>query len=564
MTKYYLGGQRVRIANRERRAAAHVHVAPSAVLGLSRVLGIRRSKSKEQAVEEVETTGIADPESTSAVEATAATAAAGATGTVTTTSAEAEGAAAPSERVAPATEAVVSVPSTPAPTLRGDPIGWMRGHPIQIGMVAVFFVVMLQRLIGNKKPKLSTLPAAPDAKVVVKPPGTKTTLRSRKATPKKHESNEEAMDLIGNASRKYIIVGGKGGVGKTSMSAAVATKFADQGQTTLIVSTDPAHSLSDAFDQSVSGGEPVPVSGIDNLYAQEVNPDNMQRSFRLMSEGAKEDAMAGLGDIGLDDLNSLFETIPPGFDEAVALVEIVKYIEGDAAYSKFDRIIFDTAPTGHTLRLLALPDFLNGFFGKIISMKSKFGNMMSQFKGMFGGQDPNADLDSSMNDMEEMKRSMAIVRDLFRDEIQTEFIVATIPNMMAICESTRLIEELRKEQIPVRHVFVNQLQPQNDDCTFCSARHKEHAANLRYINSQFHGLRIATVQCFDREIRGISALRAMGGQLFPAGEAEGSNQSSESQAASLPKTGSDGDASPAGVVPSDHAPKATAAAEVTE
>ncbi len=254
--------------------------------------------------------------------------------------------------------------------------------------------------------------------------------------------------------------------------------------------------------------------GIDNLYAQEVNPETMKHTFRMMSQQGGNGALTGLEEMGLDDLNSLFDTLPPGFDEAVALVEIIRYIEGDPAYARFDRIVFDTAPTGHTLRLLALPDFLNGFFGKIISMKSKLGNVMNQFKGMFGSNGMG-DMDSSMDDMEELKRSMAIVRDLFRDEVQTEFIVATIPNMMAIAESSRLVEELRKERIPVRHLFVNQVQPPNDGCAFCSARHKEHAANMRYISETFAGLQISTVQSFDREIKGAPALRAMGAQLFP-------------------------------------------------
>lgn len=297
------------------------------------------------------------------------------------------------------------------------------------------------------------------------------------------------------------------------MSAAVATAFADRGQTTLIVSTDPAHSLSDAFGQSVSGGDPVPVMGIDNLYAQEVDPDSMKATFKMMQELEGAGASAGMQDMGLDDLNSLFETIPPGFDEAVALVEIVKYIQADAEYAKFDRIVFDTAPTGHTLRLLALPDFLNGFFGKLISMKSKFGNVMNQFKGMFGGND--AALDSSVEDMEELKRSMSMVRELFRDELQTEFIVATIPNMMAIAESKRLHNELQKEKIPVRHLFVNQLQPENEHCTFCAARFKEQKNNLSFLEREFEGLQIATVQSFDKEIKGAAALRAMSAQLFP-------------------------------------------------
>lgn len=398
---------------------------------------------------------------------------------------------------------------------------WAKTHPMQAAGSAALVLPLLMRLIkrmrgGGEKEKVASGGSA-------KAEESKSPLLKR-ATPRRHESTEEAMDLLGNTARKYIIVGGKGGVGKTSMSAAVATAFADRNQTTLIVSTDPAHSLSDAFGQSVSGGEPVPVLGIDNLYAQEVNPETMKRTFKMMQQ--QPGNMGGLDELGLDDLNSLFETLPPGFDEAVALVEIIKYIEGDEDYRRFDRIVFDTAPTGHTLRLLSLPDFLNGFFGKIISMKSKFGSVMGQFKGMFGGGANEPNLDASMDEMEELKRSMATVRDLFRDEYQTEFIVATIPNMMAISESTRLVEELHKEHIPVRHLFVNQVQPSNDGCAFCSARYKEHSANMQYIQQTFNNLQIATVQSFDREIKGVGALRTMGTQLFPPSSASGDATSS--------------------------------------
>jgi arsenite/tail-anchored protein-transporting ATPase len=432
-------------------------------------------------------------------------------------------------------ENVVSVPPASETPPRRDPLEWAQAHPLRGAVIVVFGVLFIRRAVRNlmkpRKRKRITFVADEPGSTAVE---SRSAFKGMRAVPIRHESNEEAMDLIGNKARKYVIVGGKGGVGKTSMSAAVATQLADRGQTTLIISTDPAHSLSDSFDQSVAGGRPVPVLGIDNLYAQEVNPENMQKNFRILSDTGGGTGMSGLDDMGLGDLNALFDTLPPGFDEAVALMEIIKFIEGDPEYRKFERIVFDTAPTGHTLRLLALPDFLNGFFGKIISMKSKFGRVMNQFKGVFGGQDVDSDLDASMNDIEDMKRSMAVVRDLFRDQVQTEFIVATIPNMMAIAESARLVDELRKEEIPVRHVFVNQIQPQNDDCTFCAARHKEQDANMRFIREQFQGLRISTVQSFDREIRGGPALRAMGAQLFPSKATQSTANESAQSSSSKP------------------------------
>lgn len=464
---------------------------------------------------------------------------------------------APSNRPDPEETVRVQEPPQPLPppSKLEQAKGWADAHPFQAiaSLSVVIFAAqnLLKKRKSNASPSSPTVsspsssssaPAQNGSKISPDPSSTRL---SKRAVPKKHETTEEALDLLGNSSRKYIIVGGKGGVGKTSMSAAIATSFADRGQTTLIISTDPAHSLSDSFGQSVSGGDPVPVMAVDNLYAQEIDPDSMKRTFKMMSNmpGGSSGMMNGMEDMGLDELNSLFDTIPPGFDEAVALVEIVKYIEVDKEYQRFDRIVFDTAPTGHTLRLLSLPDFLNGFFGKIISMKSKFGNVMNQFKSMFGN---DVNMDNSVQEMEELKRSMNMVRELFRDEIQTEFIVATIPNMMAVAESKRLVEELRKESIPVRHLFVNQVQPQNDDCTFCTARYREHTANVQYINQQFTDLKISMVQCFDKEIKGAAALRAMGMQLFPNSSETKSLSGSESSSSSSRDSSSERKSPPKG------------------
>ncbi|KAJ8909116.1 hypothetical protein NDN08_005811 [Rhodosorus marinus] len=394
----------------------------------------------------------------------------------------------------------------------------------------VFFALSLGSLVfslgkrAGSSAKPSTMPgpavgtAGFDMSRFATPPTTGTTTASPgssidvKAVPSKHIFDSEAKDLLENRRKKYILVGGKGGVGKTSMSAALATKFADSSQSTLIISTDPAHSLSDAFGIDLSGGMPTPVLGIDNLYAQEINPEDIKSQINLLSPDEKRAMMPGMmNEMGLDDLDGLFDQLPPGFDEAVALVEIIKLIQGDPAYRKFDRIVFDTAPTGHTLRLLSLPDFMDSFLGKIISMKAKFGNMMSSMKNMFGGEGADG-LDT--RDIEEMKRNMQVVRDLFKDQQQTEFIVATIPNMMAISESMRLIDELRKESIPVHYVFVNQIQQENDHCTFCSTRRKEQQANLGFVEKTFTNMKLSKIQFFDREIRGPYALRTMGRQLF--------------------------------------------------
>lgn len=333
-----------------------------------------------------------------------------------------------------------------------------------------------------------------------------------------YEGESMGGELVGKGGRRYVIVGGKGGVGKTSMSSSLAVKLADQGVTTLIISTDPAHSLGDVFDQEISH-KPTPVSTIPNLYASQIDPSQFQDALGGLGgiAGAGGDLSAmGMGDLGLDDLGSLMDKIPPGLDEAVALVEIVKLIQGDPEYNKFERIVFDTAPTGHTLRMLALPEFLDGFFGKIMRMKGKFGKAMKGLKNMMGGGFDENDADDMMGDVEEMKRSMNVVKELFKDPRRTEFVIATIPTVMAVNESKRLVEELRKEQICVRHVWINQCQPKNEDCVFCDARWNDQRKVLDTVESSplFEGLMISKIGFFDREIRGSYALRAMGEQLF--------------------------------------------------
>ncbi len=319
------------------------------------------------------------------------------------------------------------------------------------------------------------------------------------------------VNLLNNTDRRYILVGGKGGTGKTSISSSIALKFALTGQKTLIISTDPAHSLSDSFDQNLAGGSPVKIEGIDNLYAIEINPEDAGGDFKALAgmEGDEEsldEMMSGLNSLGLDDFGDLMETVPPGMDEAVALAKVIQFIESDE-YSSYDRIIFDTAPTGHTLRLLSLPDFLDSFVGKLLKLRVKISNATSAFKSLLGMQ---AQRDNTVEILENLKASMNVVRKLFRNQEKTEFIIATIPTIMAINESERLADHLKLEDIPVKNLIVNQIMPDNIECKFCSVRSEGQKQNLAYIHTLFEEYRITEVPFFDKEIRGIEGLKRMG------------------------------------------------------
>jgi arsenite-transporting ATPase len=272
--------------------------------------------------------------------------------------------------------------------------------------------------------------------------------------------------MAASRDRRYYMVGGKGGVGKTSLSSSLAVKFAMSGHPTLLVSTDPAHSLTDSLAQDVTGGMPVAVEGTDMmLYAMEVDPDQAKAEFAAfaktndMGAGAKN-FMSSVGLGGFADqlgdlkLGELLDTPPPGLDEAIAIAKVVQFIKDDK-YAKFTRIVFDTAPTGHTLRLLSLPDFLDASIGKIVRLRQKLTSATDAVKGLFGVD--NQEQDEAVAKLEALKAQLNEVKDLFRNEETTEFVIVTIPTVLGISESSRLLQSLRKENVPAHRLVVNQI-----------------------------------------------------------------------------------------------------------
>ncbi|CAL4967050.1 unnamed protein product [Urochloa decumbens] len=330
------------------------------------------------------------------------------------------------------------------------------------------------------------------------------------AAPPAKEGAEELgfQEMTSGTRRRYYMLGGKGGVGKTSCAASLAVRFANSGHPTLVVSTDPAHSLSDSFAQDLTGGTLV-----------QINPEKAREEFRTASQknggtGVKDfmDSM-GLGvlveQIGELKLGELLDTPPPGLDEAIAISKVIQFLEAQE-YSMFSHIVFDTAPTGHTLRLLSLPDFLDASIGKILKLRSKIASATSAIKSVFGQEVQQQD---AANKLEQLRERMVKVRELFRDTESTEFIIVTIPTVMAISESSRLHSSLQKESVPVRRLIVNQvLPPSTSDCKFCAIKRKDQTRALDMIRSdpELMGLNIIQAPLVDMEIRGVPALKFLG------------------------------------------------------
>ncbi|MCG3218522.1 MAG: ArsA family ATPase [Candidatus Heimdallarchaeota archaeon] len=320
------------------------------------------------------------------------------------------------------------------------------------------------------------------------------------------------QSIIDDHQKKALWVGGKGGVGKTSTASALALALAESGRNTLLISTDPAHSISDSLGQDVSGGDIVKVEGIEgNLSALEIDPAKAIEEFKENLDSGSDsmnELKSSMSMLGLDDINeTITESIPPGMDEALSLAKAIQYIEND----EFDIVVFDTAPTGHTLRLLALPDFLDSFIGKLMKMRVRISNMFSSIRGLFGG---SGEKDTSMEVMDKLKESVKNIKEHLQDPYMTEFIIVTIPTLMAVYESKRLLASLNQFNIPIRRIIVNQIVPETIDCKFCLSRRASQLETLEQIEDYFGDFALIRIQQQEDEIRGIESLRNLSRMLL--------------------------------------------------
>lgn len=305
----------------------------------------------------------------------------------------------------------------------------------------------------------------------------------------------------------FVFVGGKGGVGKTSISAATAIWLSEQGKKTLIVSTDPAHSLSDSLETHV-GNSPTFI--MKNLYAVEIDPEMAMEQQQAEIEQKKAVASSDQA-MGLDILGDQLDLAgsSPGADEAAAFEVFLQVM----TTNEYDIVVFDTAPTGHTLRFLSFPELMDSWVGKMIKVKSKLGTVTSAFKNImpFMGDEEDP---ASTADLEETKRKIDEAKKVMSDPEQTTFKMVVIPEEMSIHESDRAMDSLAKYNMHVDGVVVNQIMPDIDNCDFCKSRHKLQQKRMALIRQKFSHQTIAEIPLFKDEVKGIEKLKEVANILY--------------------------------------------------
>jgi len=316
-----------------------------------------------------------------------------------------------------------------------------------------------------------------------------------------HESSDEEFEkleptlqnVLEQKSLHWIFVGGKGGVGKTTTSCSLAVQLSKVRDSVLLISTDPAHNLSDAFGQKFSK-EATLVEGFSNLYAMEIDPTSSIQEMLDQSEQQGGGAMGAM----MQDLAFAI----PGVDEAMGFAEVMKQVKT----MEYSVIIFDTAPTGHTLRFLSFPSVLEKALAKISQLSGRFGPMFQQMSGMMG---LNANQEDMFGKLEGMRAIITEVNNQFKDPEKTTFICVCISEFLSLYETERMIQELTTYQIDTHNIVVNQLLfPRKDsNCEQCLVRHRMQRKYLDQIYDLYEDFHIVLMPLLTKEIRGTQDIK---------------------------------------------------------
>jgi arsenite-transporting ATPase len=298
------------------------------------------------------------------------------------------------------------------------------------------------------------------------------------------------------APRKIVIFGGKGGVGKTTAAAAFALALgrANPKQKLLIFSTDPAHSLSDSFDEEI-GELKSGVADNENLDAMEIDPgkwfEELKQRYRTWTDELFASLTGGSKmEIKFDReaMRELVELTPPGIDEIAALGTISDLIDSE----HYDTIVLDTAPTGHLIRFLELPQVALSWIRTFMKLLLKYQNVLRANR--------------VAEELVALSKSIKKVLALLTDGERCEFVGVAIPERMSLEESIDLAKSLEKLNVPLRKLLINGVTPAQTHCNFCKSRRKTQNEVIDKFKTRFRSVEMFVASQQPREIKGAKDL----------------------------------------------------------
>lgn len=302
---------------------------------------------------------------------------------------------------------------------------------------------------------------------------------------------------------RVLFFGGKGGVGKTTLAAAYAILSAERGDRTLLVSTDPAHSTGDVLDHPLG---PEPREVLPGLDAMEIDPgEETERYIQDVKDRVREVTSPRL----LDEVERQIDVarVSPGAEEAALFDRFARLM--DRAGRDYDRVIFDTAPTGHTLRLLSLPELMSVWIEGLVSRRRKVNTLGRMWRNVAGSAAGSAgeERDPVVEVLERRLARFRRAREIVTDRTRTAFAFVLIPERLPIEETRKAVGVLDKNGIPVGAVVVNRVLPASADGDFMERRREREAGYLAEIDELFAHHPVFRVPMLETDVHGSEALR---------------------------------------------------------
>ncbi len=311
--------------------------------------------------------------------------------------------------------------------------------------------------------------------------------------------------------REVLFFGGKGGVGKTTLASTVALLAARQGHRTLLVSTDPAHSTADVLEAEL-GPDPSEVQP--GLWAMEIDPsleaDRYIAEVKIRIADATPPRLAAEVERQID-----IARVTPGAEESALFDRFTRI--ADEAGTRYDRLLFDTAPLGHTLRLLALPELMSAWISGLISRREKvnvLGRMWRNVAGAAAGSVSERE-DPVLAALRERQQRFDRARSLITDPERSGFVFVVTAEHLPVAETERSVATLEKYGIPVAGILLNQIVTEDSAAGVSSARREQQAVYVDRVRTLFARYPVHEIPLLDGKLHGLEALDRLIATLPP-------------------------------------------------
>lgn len=310
---------------------------------------------------------------------------------------------------------------------------------------------------------------------------------------------------------KYLLFAGKGGLGKTTLSATTARYLASQGKKVIVFSTDPQASLTDVFEHDLFGRGEVKLA--DNLYALEIDADHVVSEYQASVRKKIQDMYGEVPEEIEDYIKSA--SAQPAMSESATFDSMIELIMG----GNYDYYIFDMMPHGHAIRFLSMASLLDIWINKVVDIREDSEQVDERVKRISGQKVHQSEETGMLEELRDIKNRLGFMAKIIGGRDTTALFYVVIPEQMAIIDTEVAIKEFKKFGIELSGIIVNQVYPRElladkNIPDFLKNRVRMQQENMETIHKQFAGLIVAEVSMMDREPKGLIMLEKTAGIVY--------------------------------------------------